>query len=157
LPCFFPNLFHGGLIPHELDKRQINFIGKDHDRISLRLCFFKRVLRIDMDRSESAQECNPMRSGDEILLMIDEAEQASADVFFVYKATYELITSALKWSIGKTAEEIMTRRGKCRYRQKQMKRADMKNNWQLIMDTLSWVLEETEIDPLESLNILMPF
>jgi hypothetical protein len=31
------------------------------------------------------------------------------------------------------------------------------NNWQLIIETLKWVLEETEIDPIESRKDLIPF
>ena len=91
------------------------------------------------------------------LLKIDECERLSAKTFFIYKPTWNLIISPLKWSIGKTKEEIMTRRGKTRYHQTKEKNHQKSKNWQLIIETLNWVLEDTAIDPLQSRRYLIPF
>ena len=98
-----------------------------------------------------------MRSVPEIINVIEAAELRIAETFFIYKPTWKLIISALNWSLGKTDEEIMTRRGKCRYKQSQHKNKQMKNNWQLIIESLDWVLEETAIDPIQARRNLIPF
>ena len=98
-----------------------------------------------------------MRSVPEILNVIEACELEMHGTFLIYKPTWELITKALNFCLGKTKEEIMTRRGKCRYRQGQMKINSMKNHWQLIIETLDWVLEETDIDPIQSRRKLIPF
>ena len=98
-----------------------------------------------------------MRSAPEILNVIEAAELRSADAFLIYRPTWNLIISALNWSLGKTDEEIMTRRGKCRYKQDQAKNQQMKNHWQLIIESLDWVLEETETNPIEARKGLIPF
>ena len=98
-----------------------------------------------------------MISDDDRLLMIDQCEQLAAKTFFIYRSTWNLIISPLKWSMEKTAEEIMTRRGKSRYQQGKEKNRQKKRDWQLIIETLTWVLEETHIDPIESRKDLIPF
>ena len=91
------------------------------------------------------------------LLKIDECEQHSANTFMIYRPTWNLIISPLKWSMQKTAEEIMTRRGKTRYRQGQAKTQALWRNWQLIIETLDWILGDTEKDPIEARKYLIPF
>ena len=89
------------------------------------------------------------------LLKIDECERLSADTFFFYKPTWGLILKALNWSFGKTAEEIKTHIEKCVEKQNQSPGILM-NQWQLMIDSLKWVIEETEIDPIESRRNLIP-
>jgi hypothetical protein len=87
---------------------------------------------------------------------IEEAKEHMEKTFLIYKPTWDLIIKPLEWSMGKTAEEIMTRRGKSRYRQDQMKSGIQKRNWQVIIETLNWVLEDTQICPIESRWSLLP-
>lgn len=98
-----------------------------------------------------------MISDHDRLLMIDQCEYLSIETFFIYRPTWQLITKALTWSMGKTSEEIIVRIGICRYKQGHAKLKLMKNNWQLIINTLRWVLEETETDPIQSRKDLIPF
>jgi hypothetical protein len=98
-----------------------------------------------------------LRSAAEINDVIEAAEYASQGTFFIYKPTWDLIISPLKFCLGKTKEQIMDRRGKSRYRQSQERNNLMRKNWELIIQTLSWVLEETDIDPLQSRRDLIPF
>ena len=98
-----------------------------------------------------------MIDGDTILLKIDECERLSAETFFIYKPTWNLIISALKWSLGKTAIEINNRIVICGAKRDRTRMEIMKNNWQLISETLKWVMEETETNPIESRKVLIPF
>lgn len=90
-------------------------------------------------------------------MKIDECEQLMAESFMVYKSTWQLITKALSWSIGKTAIEINNRIVICGAKRDQTRPQLMKNNWQLIIETLKWVLEETDTDPIEARKDLIPF
>ena len=98
-----------------------------------------------------------MISDHDRLLMIDQCEQLAAKTFFVYRATWELITKALSWSIGKTAIEINNRIVICEAKRDRTRMKMLRNNWQLIIETLRWVFEETDIDPIESRKDLIPF
>lgn len=98
-----------------------------------------------------------MISDQDRLLKIDQCEQLMAKGFFLYKATWQLITKALKWSIGKSAIQINNRIVICGAKKEQQRLALMKNNWQLIIETLKWVLEETDTDPIQSRKDLIPF
>ena len=98
-----------------------------------------------------------MISDQDRLLKIDECEQLMAKAFMIYKPTWQLITKALTWSIGKTAIEINNRIVICGAKRDRQRMKMLKNNWQLIIETLKWVLEETDIDPLESRRNLIPF
>ena len=98
-----------------------------------------------------------MISDHDRLLMIDQCEQRAAKVFHIYRPTWQLITKALTWSIGKTAIEINNRIVICGAKRDRQRMRILKNNWQLIIETLKWVLEETDIDPIESRKDLIPF
>ena len=91
------------------------------------------------------------------LLMVDEVETKGYTVGFLYRSTYALITKALKWSIAKDKLEIEKRIIICEGKREQQRMQIMKNNWQLIIETLKWVIEETETEPLESRRNLVPF
>jgi len=96
-----------------------------------------------------------MRTAPEILNVIEAAKLGSAESFFIYKPTWDLIIKPLDWSLGKTAKEIQTRIEKCIEKQDQSP-GILRNQWQLTIDTLKWVIEETDIDPLESRRNLIP-
>ena len=96
-----------------------------------------------------------MRSAPEILNVIEAAKVGSAKYFFIYKPTWNLIISPLDWSLGKAYHEIQTRIEKCIEKQDQSP-GILVNQWQLTIDTLKWVIEETDIDPLESRRNLIP-
>lgn len=96
-----------------------------------------------------------MRSAPEIMNVIEAAKLGSAESFFIYKPTWNLIISPLDWSLGKAYHEIQTRIEKCIDR-KVNSPAILRNQWQLTIDTLKWVIEETDIDPLESRRNLIP-
>lgn len=98
-----------------------------------------------------------MISDHDRLLKIDECEQLMANTFMIYKPTWKLITKTLSWSIGKTAIEINNRIVICGARRDRVRMRLIRNNWQLIIETLRWVLEETETDPVESRRDLIPF
>ena len=97
-----------------------------------------------------------MRSAPEIMNVIEAAKVGSAEGFFIYKATWNLIISPLKWSIGKTKEEIEYHIETCKDKRRNGKKI-LRNNWQLIIDSMKWVLEETDIDPIQSRRDLIPF
>ena len=90
-------------------------------------------------------------------MKIDECEQLMAMTFFIYKPTWQLITKALTWSTGKTAIEINNRIVICGARRDRERMKMIKSNWQLIIETLKWVLEETTTDPIEARKDLIPF
>ena len=96
-----------------------------------------------------------MRSAPEIMKMRETARIFSAESFFIYKPTWDLIISPLDWSFGKTAEEIQTRIEKCIEKQDQSP-GILRNQWQVTIDTLKWIIEETDTDPLESRRNLIP-
>jgi hypothetical protein len=96
-----------------------------------------------------------IRDDTQLIEKIEECEERSAETFFIYKATWNLIISPLKWARGKTRDEIMTRRGQSKYAQGQEKNRQKRDNWQLIIETLSWVLLESEIDPIDSRKMLI--
>jgi len=96
-----------------------------------------------------------MRSAPEILNVIEAAKVGSAKSFFIYKPTWDLIISPLDWSLGKTYEEIKARIEKCIEKQDQSP-GILVNQWQVTIDTLRWVIEETDTDPLESRRNLIP-
>ena len=98
-----------------------------------------------------------MISDHDRLLMIDQCEKRAANVFHIYRQTWQLIIKALSWSIGKTAIEINNRIVVCGAKRDRQRMKLLKNNWQLIIETLKWVLEETDIDPIESRKDLIPF
>ncbi len=98
-----------------------------------------------------------MISDHDRLLKIDECELLMAETFMIYRPTWQLIIKALAWSIGKTAIEINNRIVICGARRDRQRMKTMKRNWQLISETLKWVLEETDIDPIESRKELIPF
>ncbi len=98
-----------------------------------------------------------MISDHDRLLKIDECEQLMANTFMIYKPTWTLIIKALSWSIGKTAIEINNRIVICGARRDRHRLKSIRNNWQLIIETLRWVLEETGTDPVESRKDLIPF
>lgn len=98
-----------------------------------------------------------MISDHDRLLKIAECEQLMANSFMVYKPTWQLITKALSWSIGKTAIEINNRIVICGARRDRQPMRMIKSNWQLIIETLKWVLEETDVDPIDSRKDLIPF
>ena len=98
-----------------------------------------------------------MISDHDRLLKINECEQLMANTFMIFKPTWQLITKALSWSIGKTAIEINNRIVICGARRDRTRMAMIRNNWQLIIETLKWVLEETDIDPVDSRKDLIPF
>ena len=91
------------------------------------------------------------------LLMINQCEQLAGDAFFIYKATWSLIMSALNWSMHKTEYEIKKRIEICEMKRDRSRFSGLGNNWQLIIETLKWVLEETDVDPIESRKDLIPF
>ena len=93
----------------------------------------------------------------DILLKIDECEILSANTFFIYRPTWNLIISALKWSIGKNEYEIKKRIEVCEMKIDPSRFNMLGNNWRLIIQTLRWVLEETELDPIEARKDLIPF
>ena len=97
-----------------------------------------------------------MRSAPEIMNVIEAAEFGSQGTFFIYKPTFDLIISPLNFSLGKTREEIEKRIIICEGKREKSKKI-LKNNWQLIIDSLRWVIEELDIDPLESRRNLIPF
>jgi hypothetical protein len=88
--------------------------------------------------------------------MIDEAEYQSAKTFFIYKATFTLITKALNWAEGKTIEEIQKRIIVCEGKRDKGRKI-LACNWQLIIETLRWFIEETDTDPIQSRLDLIPF
>jgi len=96
-----------------------------------------------------------MRTAPEILNVFEAAKLGSAESFFIYKPTWDLIISALDWSLGKTAEEIQTRISKGIDKQIQSPKILWKQ-WQLMIDSLRWIIEETDTDPLESRRNLIP-
>ena len=98
-----------------------------------------------------------MRSVPEIMNVIEAAELGSAQGFFIYRATWNLIISALNWSMGKTAIEINNRIVICGAKRDRQRMRMIKNNWQLIIETLKWVLEETDTNPIEARKDLIPF
>ena len=91
-----------------------------------------------------------MISDHDRLLKLDECEQLMAKAFMIYRPTWQLITKALSWSIGKTAIEINNRIVICGAKRDQNLLLLMRNNWQLIIETLKWVLEETDTDPIQA-------
>lgn len=91
-----------------------------------------------------------MISDQDRLLKIDECELLMAKTFMIYKPTWRLITKALSWSIGKTAIEINNRIVICGAKRDRQRRHLMKDNWQVIIETLRWVLEETDTDPIQA-------
>ncbi len=97
-----------------------------------------------------------MRSAPEIMNVIESAEFDSQETFFIYKPTFDLIIKPLNFSLEKTREEIEKRIIICKGKREQSNPI-LKNNWQLIIDSLRWVIEERDIDPLESRRILIPF
>lgn len=98
-----------------------------------------------------------MISDHDRLLKINQCEQLAAKTFMIYRPTWGLITKALSWSMGKTAIEINNRIVVCGAKRDRPPMSLLKNNWQLIIDTLKWVLEETDIDPIDSRKALIPF
>ena len=98
-----------------------------------------------------------MRSAPEIMNVIEAAETRSEARFGIYRATWNLIIKALKWSLGKTAIEINNRIVICGAKRDRTRMRMLKNNWQLIIETLKWVMEETDIDPIQSRRDLIPF
>lgn len=96
-----------------------------------------------------------MRSAPEIMNVLEAAKLCSAESFFIYKPTWNLIISPLEWSLGKSRDEILYRISVCRDKQKNSLKI-LSCTWQLIIDSLKWVLEETDIDPLESRRNLIP-
>ena len=98
-----------------------------------------------------------MRSVPEIMNVIEAAELQSAETFFIYKPTWDLIILALNWSLGKTAIEINNRIVICGAKRDRGRMEIMKNKWQLIIETLKWVMEETDTNPIEARKDLIPF
>ena len=98
-----------------------------------------------------------MRSVPEIINVIEACELEMQNTFFIYKPTWELITKALNWSLGKSAIDINNRIVICGAKRDRTRMKMLKNNWQLIIETLKWVLEETETDPIQSRKDLIPF
>ena len=96
-----------------------------------------------------------MRSAPEIMNVIEAAELGSAESFFIYKPTYDLIIKSLDWGLGKTYEEIQTKISKCIDKQIQSPKILWKQ-WQVMIDSLRWIIGETDIDPLESRRNLIP-
>jgi hypothetical protein len=72
------------------------------------------------------------------------------------KPTFDLIIKSLGWSMQKTYEEIQERITVCEEKKAQAPTL-MKHNWQLIIETLRWTLEEIETDPLQSRIEVIPF
>lgn len=98
-----------------------------------------------------------MISDHDRLLKIDECEQLMAKSFMIYRPTWQLITKALEWSFLKTAIEINNRIVICGARRDRTRMMMLKNNWQLLIETLKWVLEESDTDPIQSRKDLIPF
>ena len=88
------------------------------------------------------------------LLMIDQCELLSADTFFIYRSTWDLITKALSWSMQKTVYDIQKRIEVCEVKRGTSRFNMRGKNWQLIIETLKWVIEKTETDPIEARTAL---
>ncbi len=91
------------------------------------------------------------------LLKIDECERLAADTFYIYRPTWQLITKALSWSMEKSKFEIKKRIEVCEMKAGSTRMKILRNNWLLVIETLKWVLEATDIDPLDSRKALIPF
>jgi hypothetical protein len=96
-----------------------------------------------------------IREHSQLEALIEKCEEASAQTFFIYKPTYNLITKAVEWSFGKSELDIKKRILICEGK-KNRGISILRPQWQLIIDTLKWIIFECDLDPMESRRQLIP-
>lgn len=104
-----------------------------------------------------------MRSELEVRKHLIDAIEARRGIMSVLQPSYQLVISALKWSMGegkkdnavpnfgtpRGEDEIRERLEECRKRRDTSMKI-LSANWQLIVSSLEWVLGESDITPLEA-------
>ena len=104
-----------------------------------------------------------MRSEIDVRQHLTETIEARRGIMRLLQPSYQLIISALKWSMGegkkdnaipnfgtpRGEDEIRERLEACRKRRDNSMQI-LAANWQLIVSSFEWVLCETEITPLEA-------
>ena len=87
-----------------------------------------------------------LRTVPEIMSIIEECTRKKRYSLPPISSTWQLIVSALEWSVGKTDAEIRERIRRCELRRGT--RRLLASNWQVIISSLEWVLGEEERDPI---------
>ena len=87
-----------------------------------------------------------MRTVPEIIPIIDECKYKKRRSIPPISSTWQLIISALEWSLGKTDQEIRERKKRCELRRDTARL--LASNWQVIISSLEWILGEEERDPI---------
>ena len=87
-----------------------------------------------------------MRTVPEIMPIIDECKYKKRRSIPPISSTWQLIISALEWSLGKTDQEIRERIKRCELRRDTARL--LASNWQVIISSLEWILGEEERDPI---------
>lgn len=104
-----------------------------------------------------------LRSEIDVRKHLTEAIEVRRGIMRMLRPSYQLVISALKWSMGegkkdnavpgfgnpRGEDEIRERLETCRKRRDNSMQI-LAMNWQLIVSSLEWVLCETEITPLEA-------
>ena len=93
-----------------------------------------------------------MRTVPEIMPIIEECQRKKRYSLPPISATWQLIVSALEWSLGKTETEIRERILRCEFRRDTARL--LASNWQVIISSLEWVLGEEERDPITMRSIV---
>lgn len=92
-----------------------------------------------------------MRTVPEIMPIIEECQRKKRYSIPPISSTWQLIISALEWSLGKTDQEIRERIKRCELRRDTSRM--LGPNWQVIISSLEWVLGEEERDPITMRSI----
>jgi len=93
-----------------------------------------------------------LRTAPEIMPTIEECQRKKRYSLTPISATWQLIVSALEWSLGKTETEIRERILRCELRRDTARL--LASNWQIIISSLEWVLGEEERDPISMRKIV---
>jgi len=95
---------------------------------------------------------------------LNRATEARRGAWFNLKPSYQLVVSALSWSLGEGKKdtfvpgfgkprgeyEIRTRIRRCIERRDKAMMGILSKNWQVIISCLEWVLGDSDIMPLEA-------
>ena len=92
-----------------------------------------------------------MRTVPEIVSIIDDCKYKKRRSLPPISSTWQLIISALEWSMGKTDKELRERILRCELRRDTARL--LTSNWQIIVSSLEWVLGEEERDPITMRSI----